>query len=255
MLARQSDPSHPFHEANTAPDLAAAMTTTYREIDELVGKVMQEIDPGATLVVMSDHGFAPFRRQAHLNAWLEQNGYLALKDPAKRNESEWLAGIDWSKTRAFAIGLNSLYLNVRGRERDGIVPVAERAALAREIAQGLQAWRDGANGESVVTQASLREDVYHGPYLRDAPDIVVGYARGYRASWATTSGKIPAALIEDNAEEWSGDHCIDSREVPGVLLVNRPIKARDPDLTDLTVAILKHFGVPRAAGMRGTPAF
>ena len=255
MLARQSDPTHPFHAADTTPDLATAMARTYREIDGLVGKVMREIDPHATLVVMSDHGFAPFRRQAHLNAWLEQHGYLALKDRAKRNESEWLAGIDWSKTRAFALGLNSLYLNVRGRERYGIVPVAERAALAREIAKGLHEWRDSANGESVVTQASLREDVYHGPYLREAPDIIVGYARGYRPSWATTSGKIPAALIEDNAEEWSGDHCIDSREVPGVLLVNRPLKARDPDLMDLTVAILTHFGVPRAAGMRGTPAF
>lgn len=255
MLARQADPQDPLHAVDTPPDLANAMADTYAQIDELVGWVMQRIDADTTLVVMSDHGFAPFRRQANLNAWLEQHGYLALKEPFRRDDYEWLQGIDWSKTRAFAIGLNSLYLNVRGREQHGIVSPTERGALAREIAKGLSAWKDSATGEAVVTQAVLREDIYHGPHLQEAPDIIVGYARGYRASWATTTGKIPSVLIEDNDEEWSGDHCIDAREVPGVLLVNRPLKAADPDLMDLTVTILRNFDVKPARGMRGAPAF
>lgn len=255
MLARQADPQHPFHAAETPPDLAAALADSYAAIDALVGSVMERMDDETTLVVMSDHGFAPFSRQANLNAWLEQHGYLALQEPGKRAEYEWLQGVDWARTRAFAIGLNSLYLNVRGRERHGIVPLAERGALAREIARKLSEWRDPETGAAVVTQPALREDVYHGPHLLDAPDIIVGYARGYRASWATTTGKIPAALLEDNDEEWSGDHCIDSREVPGVLLVNRPLRKTQPDLMDLTVSILDHFNVKRRSDMRGTPAF
>lgn len=255
MLARQADPKHPFHDAATPEDLATAMQTTYREIDELVGEAMRDLPANTTLVVMSDHGFAPFRRQANLNSWLEQHGYLVLKEPAQRERYEWLQGIDWTRTRAFAIGLNSLYLNVRGRERDGIVPAGARAALAREIAQALETWVDPENRQRVVSSAALREDIYHGPHLKEAPDIVVGYARGYRASWATTSGRVPQALIEDNDEEWSGDHCIDPREVPGVLLVNRPIKNETPDLMDLTATILSYFQVKPSASMRGRPVF
>ena len=101
----------------------------------------------------------------------------------------------------------------------------------------------------------LREDIYHGPHLIEAPDIIVGYARGYRASWATTAGRVPRELVEDNDEEWSGDHCIDPREVPGVLLVNRPIKTSAPDLVDLTATILSYFDVKPASAMRGKPAF
>lgn len=254
MLARQADPEHPFHEPDTPTDLASSMSDTYARIDALVGWTMDRMESNTTLVVMSDHGFAPFRRQAHLNAWLEQHGYLTLAEPQRREE-EWLKAIDWSRTRAFAIGLNSLYLNVRGRQRHGIVPVAERTRLAREIAARLSQWRDPESDEPVVAQAALREDVYHGPRLRDAPDIIVGYARGYRASWPTTTGVVPTTLLEDNKDEWSGDHCMDPREVPGVLIVNRPLKTSDPDLMDLTASVLAHFNVKPAKAMRGRPAF
>ena len=204
MLYRQMDPKHPFHEKNTAQDLRSAMQTSYEEIDELVGWALEELDENTTLVVMSDHGFAPFRRQANLNAWLEQNGYLKLKDTYNRNLYDWLEGIDWSKTRAFAIGLNSLYINLRGREREGIVELSERGTLAREIAKNLETWTDEATGETVVTQVALREDIYHGPHLEEAPDILVGYARGYRASWATTSERFPRSSLKTTITNGAG---------------------------------------------------
>jgi predicted AlkP superfamily phosphohydrolase/phosphomutase len=255
MLWRQMDLDHPFHEPETPKDLVDALRSSYIEFDEILGWTLDALDENTTLIVMSDHGFAPFRRQAHLNTWLEQNGYLVLKNPARRAKYEWLQGIDWSKTRAFAIGLNSLYLNVRGRDRWGIVDPSERAALAREIADKLLLWKDPKNGKPVVTQPALREEVYHGPYVDEAPDIVVGYAWGYRSSWATTSGKIPAELLEDNDREWSGDHCMDSRTVPGVLLSNRPLKAESADLKDLPVTILAEFGVDPPSHMTGRSVF
>ena len=255
MLARQMDAEHPFHEENTPPDLADAMRTTYKEVDEMVGWVLETLDSQTRFVVMSDHGFAPFRRQANLNSWLEQNGYLKLKNPARRSDYEWLLGIDWSQTRAFGIGLNSLYLNVSGREKNGIVAPGEREALAHKIAAELGTWTDPETGEAVVTQPLVREDVYHGPHVDEAPDIIVGYARGYRASWATSTGKIPATLIEDNDKEWSGDHCMDSRAVPGVLLSNRPLKGEDADLRDMPVSILNHFGIKAPSQMGGRAVF
>ncbi len=255
MLWRQMDPEHPFHETDTPKDLAMAYRASYAEADEIVGEALEALDEKTTLIVMSDHGFAPFNRQANLNTWLEKQGYLVLKNPWRRDEYEWLQGINWAKTRAFAIGLNSLYLNVRGRERHGIVDPSERARLAREIADKLFTWRDPENGKPVVTQPVLREEVYHGPHVDEAPDIVVGYARGYRSSWATTSGKIPAVLIEDNDREWSGDHCMDSRTVPGVLLSTRPLKRTQADLRDLTVSILAEFGIEPPSQMKGRSVF
>jgi predicted AlkP superfamily phosphohydrolase/phosphomutase len=252
MLWHHADGAHPHHAANTPPDLAGSLRDSYVQLDALLAEVLSALDPATDLVVMSDHGFAPFRRQAHLNAWLEQHGYLALREPARR-EAPWLEAIDWSRTRAFALGLNSLYLNVRGRERHGIVEPAQRAALAREIADGLRAWRDG--DRPVVTQPLVREAVYSGPRLERAPDVLVGYARGYRASWDTTRGEVPAALLEDNLEEWSGDHCMDARAVPGVLLATRPLLRRDGGLRDLTVSVLGYFGVDAPPGMDGRPLF
>jgi predicted AlkP superfamily phosphohydrolase/phosphomutase len=235
--------------------LANALRDTYAEIDALLGSVRERLPTGTLLIVMSDHGFAPFLRQAHLNAWLEQHGYLALADRGARERAEWLAGIDWERTRAFAIGLNSLYLNVRGRERRGIVAPAEREKLAREIAAGLADWKDPRTGQPVVSAALRREEIYTGPHLEAAPDVIVGYNRGYRASWATTSGQVPEALLEDNLEPWSGDHCMDARAVPGILVANRPLATRSAGLRDLTVTVLHAFGVEAPPQLTGRPIF
>ena len=253
MMAREMDPMHPFHKADTPRQLAEAMRDTYREVDEMAGWVLADLDPATLFVVMSDHGFAPFRRGANLNRWLEQEGYLQLTDPSARDRYEWLEGIDWARTRAFAIGLNSLYINVRDRERSGIVAPEDRARLAREIAARLAEWRDPQNGAQVVTQPLVREDAYRGRHLDAAPDVIVGYGHGYRASWDTTTGRIPAALIVDNDHEWSGDHCMDSRLVPGVMLANRPFRTAAADLRDLPVTILDYFGIKAPGQMTGRP--
>ncbi len=255
MLAREQDPLHPFHREDTPLELREAMRHVYREVDALVGWALQNVDEETVFVVMSDHGFAPFRRQANLNSWLEQQGYLAVKDPGRRDSADWLQNIDWSRTRAFGIGLNSLYINVRGRERSGIVEPIKRQALAREIATKLAAWQDPENGAFVVTQPLLREDAYSGEHIDAAPDIIVGYGRGYRASWATSTGKIPSVLLEDNDRAWSGDHCMDSREVPGVLLSTNPLGNGELDLRDLPGSILRFFAVEPPTQMQHRNAF
>ena len=226
MLYREADPTDPLRPADTAPELANSMRDTYRQIDEQVGKVMRAVGENTAIVVMSDHGFSPFRRQVHLNRWLEQHGYLRLTDSFNRDNYEWLQGIDWSATRAFAIGLNSLYLNVRGREKRGIVSPKQRAALAGSSRRSSAAGSTKRPARRSSRRSRCAKQIYHGPFVDAAPDIIVGYAAGYRASWDTTTGKVPLQLIEPNIDEWTGDHCIDSRAVPGVLLSNRPLRAR-----------------------------
>jgi len=254
MLWRQMDPGHPAHPPETTPELSNALRTVYSEVDTMVGEVQAALEEGDTLVVMSDHGFAPFAFQAHLNRYLEETGYLAVKSGASRTQ-RWLGDVDWTRTRAFGMGLNSLYLNVRGRERSGIVAPDERLALAREIAEKLRAWVDPNTGRHVATEVSLREDVYHGPHVEEAPDILVGYAFGYRASWATSTGTVTDRLIEVNDRPWSGDHCMDSRAVPGVLLSNRPLAEGPATLRDLPVSILGQFGVEAPEQMSGRRVF
>ncbi len=227
---------------------------TYRRVDAEVGRVMRAA-PGATLLVISDHGFASFRRAVNLNTWLFREGLLALDSPLNLGRGEMFAHVEWSRTRAYSLGLNALYINVAGRERYGIVPPQERDELAARIAQKLEALRDPANGGRVVASAYLARKVYHGAAVDSAPDVIVGWADGYRSSWQTALGAVPPGVIEDNRDEWRGDHCIDARLVPGVFLSNRKSGRRGIWLGDITATLLHEFGVRPAEGMRGRAVF
>jgi len=217
---------------------------TYRAVDAVVGEVLADAR-GANVIVMSDHGFTSFDRGVNLNTWLSKNGYLTLEGGPSADE-EPFARVDWSKTQAYALGLNGLYLNLAGRERLGIVATgASSQALLRKIGDELLAFRDPADGKTVI-------EAVHAPARPDAaPDLIVGYARGYRASWQTALGAAPEALVEDNRDAWIGDHCINAADVPGVLFSNRKVRVDDPRLKDVTVSILGMFGINAAHGMSG----
>jgi predicted AlkP superfamily phosphohydrolase/phosphomutase len=211
--------------------------------------------PDATLMVISDHGFASFNRAVNLNTWLYQKGYLALDNPASVGQGEMFAHVDWSRTRAYGLGLNALYVNLAGRERNGIVPASERDRLVDEIAAGLESLRDPIGGQRVVARAYRTRDVYHGAALGSAPEIIVGWNDGYRSSWQTALGTVAPELIEDNKDEWRGDHCIAAELVPATFLCNRKARLDGIWLGDLTVTLLHEFGVRPAEGMRGRAIF
>ena len=228
---------------------------TYKLVDKAVGWVRQRA-PDATLVVMSDHGFAAFDRAVHLNTWLMREGFLTLDDPSSTGPDEMFAHVDWSRTQAYALGLNGLYLNMQGRERNGIVRAGlEADLLVRVISRRLRDFRDGASGNPVISDVYSPRQVFHGDALAMAPDLIVGYATPYRGSWQSALGAVPPETIEDNTDAWIGDHCIAASSVPGVLLVNRPIRLADPWLADLTVTILHEYGIARPAEMGGRVVF
>jgi predicted AlkP superfamily phosphohydrolase/phosphomutase len=220
----------------------------YRRMDILVGKAVDHAGIDTALFVLSDHGFCSFRRGVNLNSWLHYNGYLTLKNGS--GDSTFLRGVDWSRTRAYALGLAGIYLNLRGRESQGTVePGAEAEALKRELISSLSALRDGDTIPIGNVYAS--ESLYKGPYLGAAPDLIVGYNEGYRVSWDAAVGRIAPSVIEDNAKAWSGDHCVDPVLVPGVLFANRAIAATNPGIEDLAPTALDLFGVRAPAWMEG----
>jgi predicted AlkP superfamily phosphohydrolase/phosphomutase len=209
----------------------------YREVDECIGGVRGAF-PFVPLIVLSDHGFTTFDRAVHLNAWLRDRGFLSLK--GRSGDDTNLNSIDWSSTEAYAIGLNGLYLNRKGREAHGIVPTGEQSrALITNLREQLLSWRDPANGKQIV------ESVYQEKAAPEnsavAPDLIIGYARGYRASWQTALGGTPSQEVEDNTDLWLGDHCINPADVPGVLFTTCPMNVEHPALQDVTVLILKFF--------------
>jgi predicted AlkP superfamily phosphohydrolase/phosphomutase len=232
----------------------AELLKTYQRVDAEVGRVMRAA-PEATLLVMSDHGFATFHRAVNLNTWLYREGFLALDNPSNLGQGEMFAHVDWSRTRAYGLGLNGLYLNLAGRERKGIVDPGDREKLVDELVTRLEALRDPADGQRVVARAYRTRDIYHGAALTTAPEIVVGWADGFRSSWKTALGALSPNTFEDNNDEWRGDHCIAAELVPATLLSNRKSKVGDIWLGDLTVTLLHEFGVSPAAGMRGRAIF
>ncbi len=204
------------------PDVIEAW---YAKLDQLVGQVAQRTTElgmeGIRTIVISDHGITRFEYKVHLNRWLAERGYLQQKAHSTSND---LTAVDWTRTQAYAVGLNSLYLNQAGREGQGCVPADECQSLIQRLQHDLRDWQ-GPDGRPVVGKAWSREEAFVGPLASYGPDIVVGFAPGYRASAETGLGKWKQTAIEPNPDVWNSDHCVDYREVPGVLFSSRDLRA------------------------------
>ncbi|MFL6354531.1 MAG: alkaline phosphatase family protein [Bryobacteraceae bacterium] len=228
----------------------AAIERLYRDMDRVVGETLRYVDQGTALFVLSDHGFCSFRRGVNLNAWLHQHGYLAL-EAGRSDASEYFDGIDWSRTRAYTFGLGGLYLNLRGREAQGIVDRGEAASLKQELIARLTNLRDDDTGDISIRAVYDSSAIYKGPYIGAAPDLIIGYACGYRTSWGAAVGRVTVRVFEDNCKAWSGDHCVDPALVPGVLFSNRKLNAKDPGIEDMAPTVLDLFGIERPLWMEG----
>lgn len=256
MFWRFLDKEIPSYDEKLASKYGNTIENIYIEADKMLGKAMQKTDKDTILIVMSDHGFTSFRRQFHLNTWIKENGYHSLINEWKQGQSDVFLNTNWSRTKAYALGLNGLYINQKGREGEGVVEKgAEKEALVREIAQKLENFQDPKTGERPVFRAYITKDVFHGPYVEEAPEIIVGYNSGYRCSWATPLGRIPKEILEDNTDKWSGDHCVSPEVTPGIFLSNQKAKLKSPALYDVTATILKIFGIEPPKEMRGKPIF
>ncbi len=251
MFWRYHDKDHPARPAEIPAGFGDAVEALYKRMDDLVGRTVAKCAGDETLLmVLSDHGFTTFRRGIDLNRWLEDNGYLVVDD-ARRGE-EYLAGVDWSKTRAFAIGLTGIFLNRQDKFDKGIVAPDDAAELRTEIAGKLATLVDTDIGpQRAIRRVYQAEKAYRGPYKDHAPDLIVGYESGYRVSWDAAVGRTTTKVFHQNTKAWSGDHCVDPSVVPGVLFCNRPIRTDGARLLDIAPTVLDMFGVPMPDYMDG----
>jgi predicted AlkP superfamily phosphohydrolase/phosphomutase len=267
MMWRFQDPAHPMYDAALAEKFGDAILRVYRRADQLVGEALDRVEPGTTVLVVSDHGFHSWRKAVNLNTWLVQQGYMTLQTqgqtPGEKKLDDLFGGgefwenVDWSRTRAYAMGLGQIYFNLRGRESRGIVsPGAEAKQLADELSARLLTMTDPDDGARIVRAVYQRDQVYSGEFLHNASELQVGMEDGYRVSWQTTLGGSPAGIVYPNMKKWSGDHGgYDVATTAGVIVSNTPIAAEAPSIMDIAPTVLKFFGIPVSPAIDGKALF
>ena len=246
---------HPANRETAAEcaEMARVIEDHYVTCDAIVGRALEAVDDDTVFVVLSDHGFHSFQRGVHLNSWLHERGLLVLKSgvSADADAGDFLRHVDWGRTRAYALGLGSIYLNVKGREGEGIVAPDEMDHVSDLIVRSIAGLVDPVHGRVAVRGARTRREVYSGPYASESPDVIVDFNRGYRVSWRTALGGMGTGNFEDNVKRWGGDHVIDPLLAPGVLFMNRPFDGSKARLIDMAPTILGVLGVPAPAVMEG----
>jgi predicted AlkP superfamily phosphohydrolase/phosphomutase len=265
MMWRLIDPKHPMYDAALAAKFGGAIESVYRRADTFIGEVMDRVEPGTPILVVSDHGFHSWRKAVNLNTWLVQNGYMTLqgRKPAEKKLDDLFGGgtfwenVDWSRTRAYAMGIGQIYFNLRGRESRGIVsPGAEARQLSEELSAKLLTMTDPEDGAPIVRSVHERDDIYSGEYLANASELQVGMHDGYRVSWQTTLGGSPEGLVYPNMKKWSADHGgYDQTTTAGVLITNRRLSTSTPSIMDIAPTVLNYFGVQVPDDIDGKAVF
>lgn len=251
MMWRTMDPSHPLYKPNASPDVKDGLMYFYQRMDEVTKRALTKVDQNTTLLIVSDHGFAPFPREVHLSTWLVENGFTAVNDPDKMATADFYSCVDWKRTKAYALGLNGIYLNLKGREKYGSLDPDKAPKVKQELIAKLSQLRDPKSGQLVCSRVFDGSEIYSGPFVGLAPDIVVGYASGFRISDESVLGKFPTGSVGDRTNPWAADHCMDPAVVPGILLSNKGWDKNDPALWDMAPTILNAFGLPAPEVMEG----
>jgi len=248
------DPKHPLYDAAYAKKYGRVIDDYYMRMDKILGEVLKNIDHKTALVVCSDHGFSSYRRSVHLNSLLVKNGFMVLDRKVDKTDTEGgglFQYVDWKNTQAYALGFGSIYLNLKGREKYGIIEPREQAeSVMDSISKSLLKLTDPADGQPVMKNVYKSNQIYSGLQLSHAPDLVIGFHEGYRMSWQTAIGGAPYDLIVNNLKKWTGDHIVDPSIVPGIFLSNFKINSNHPTVMDIAPSVLSCFGlaVPDISG-------
>jgi predicted AlkP superfamily phosphohydrolase/phosphomutase len=251
------DKGHPLYDPEFGARYGDTLKALYAEVDAQLGKVLDQFDlndPNNVVMIMSDHGFGSFRRQVNLNTWLFKKGYLAVSNPRDLDGGEHFSKVNWQRTGVYNLGINCLYLNQKGREKNGVVEAGQRKSLLSNLERDLKAMVDPATGNNAVTYVATVSDEVQARHP-NAPDIIVGWGHGYRTSWDSILGGFQPEIFTDNDDKWSGDHCIDPRAVPALFMSNRTVDKPDAKLADIAPTILAAFGLTPDDETEGSSLF
>lgn len=245
-----SSKPHPFRSAQQSNYYHNHIKNLYQQMDNVLGDIIARFDKDSTILVLSDHGFAGLHQNFNLNRWLRDNNYIT-----PNNAESLETDVDWSGSSAFALGINGLYINQKDRERDGIVkPGHQKESLLNELIEKLQNVRD-AQDNPIIEQVFRADKVYHGDAARLAPDLIIGYHRGFRCAYDSSIGLLQSDIISPNNNPWSADHCFTPKQIPGVLFANKPIKRKNPSILDLAPTILNEYNLKPGPDMEGKNLF
>lgn len=261
MMWRYFDPKHPLYTEEGAAKYGDAILNAYQRMDAIVGETRKRMPNDGMLMVVSDHGFASFRRAVNYNTWLVKNGFMRLngEDADRKNledlfgQGDFFVNVDWSATQAYALGLGQIYINLQGREKNGIVkPGADYERVTNAIHDGLLAYVDEETGEHPVVHVWRRDEVYteYDPSL--IPDLIPSNGEGYRVGWQDSLGGIAKTVVEDNDHLWSGDHCsVYPPLVDGILFANIPLSNKRADMVDVMPTVLDLYHVAPTTHLDG----
>jgi predicted AlkP superfamily phosphohydrolase/phosphomutase len=265
MFWRLTDPKSPRYDTAASAKHGNAILHVYERMDQIVGQVEKAMKPGGILIIVSDHGFHSFRKGFNTNTWLVENRYMSLQNANTTGKTytlqdlfgqgSFFPNVDWSHTQAYALGLGQIYLNLKGRERYGIVnPGAQAHQVLEQMRQKLLAYRDPDTGEPVLEDVYLGTDVFHGAYSAEAPDLQLDFRPGYRTSWQTSLGAIPAGIVVANMRKWSGDHCSsDPKDTQGIFFSTRRLEGSQPSIIDIAPTVLRLLRVKPPDRFDGHP--
>jgi predicted AlkP superfamily phosphohydrolase/phosphomutase len=254
MFWRYYEKDHPANKDRAFNGFVGVIEDHYRSLDKIVGEALAYSDDKTLFIVLSDHGMNSFQRGLNVNTWLYENQLLVLKNGETPGEGQddFFRNVDWDQTKAYSLGLGGIFLNLKGREANGIVKPDEVKLINAQIISGLVDLCDTERGQKAIRSVLTREQIYSGPYAQESPDLLINFATGYRVSWGTPLGGVPAGMFEDNTKRWAGDHVIDPAFVPGVLFMNRKYNPENSSLTDLAPTILSALGVTKIPEMEGS---
>ncbi len=246
------DSGSPADKPSKEEHIVNAIKLSYKRMDDFLGRLMPKLGKNDLLMIVSDHGFNKVNRDFHLNSWLHKEGYLVLKD-GKKSSDKFYKDVDWSRSRAYGQGLHGIFVNMKGRERSGIVsPGKEAEDLKEEIKKKLKDLKDIEKNDVVAKGVYKREELYKGPYTKNAPDIVIGYNLGYRVSPESAVNYVGDTIVSDNKRMWSGDHSFTRAFVPGIFFCNKKIKKKNPSIMDISPTILSAFGIKKPSFIDGS---
>jgi predicted AlkP superfamily phosphohydrolase/phosphomutase len=257
MYWRTIDADHPLYDVELHRRYGNVLKEFYSQVDQSVGRVLSDYDlndPNFCLLVMSDHGFSPFRRQVNLNTWLHENGYLALNRGSDLDSEGYFPHVDWARSSTYSLGINAVYLNLRGRDLNGIVPESQAGKLRQDLSDKLSNLIDPATRKKVALSIRIVPESERRLHPH-APDLIVGWNIGYRMSWKSVLGGLEAQVFSDNRDKWSGDHCVAPSLVPAILISNRTVKKRNPCLHDVSTTVLDEFNIAGTEEMEGKSLF
>ncbi|MBT3404878.1 hypothetical protein HN832_01895 [archaeon] len=146
----------------------------YIFLDTKLGEILKLIEKDTSIFLLSDHGITRMHNRVNLTDWLINEGYLVLKNPITEKTKFKLEMVDWEKTKVFAIGAyeGQIYLNLRGREPNGIVESSEYSSLLNELEIKLKGIL-GDDGKELNTKIFIKKRDYDGKLIEEAPDMIV----------------------------------------------------------------------------------